>query len=124
MAARQHLPYCTPFPDINNELVQPLVALLAMQCYTVILLYLIQTIIVAINSSMSNNGTRPLLQPHGNSLSAFGAINTKTLHAIVKDLNLSTCCFDTVTTIFFKNVFSCLEMDVLKFVSGSLLTNH
>ncbi len=74
----------------------------------------IRSIRVAINTSTSDKRTRPLLQPHRNNLdrlSTYNAINTKTLEDIVKDLNSSTCCLDTLPTSFFKNVFSCLEMD-------------
>lgn len=55
-------------------------------------------------------------------LSAFSAISTKTLEYAVKHFNRSTCCFDTSPTCFSKNVFTCLEMDVLKIVNGSLLS--
>lgn len=65
-----------------------------------------------INRSTLNNATRSVPQQRRiNFRSTFNTISAKTLEDLVK--NSSTCCLDTLQTSFFKNVYSCLEIDVL-----------
>ncbi|XP_073804016.1 uncharacterized protein isoform X1 [Danio rerio] len=55
-------------------------------------------------------------------MSDFMAINGKILEEIVQVMKTSTCSLDTLPTSFFKTVFTCLEMDLLKVVNASLLS--
>ena len=80
---------------------------------------------MTIETSTLNTGAQTELQPHRNSLvrlTTFSPISAKTLEEIVKNLNSSTCCLDTLPTNFFKTVYSALETDLLEIINTSLLS--